>query len=285
MHVLSTSEAITQHGRAVVRRRLARGTWQRPTRGVVVTHNGPLSTIERQAVIVAASPPGSALAGLTSLKLAGLTGFDAEHDYLVVPNGGRKPDLTGIEMHQSIHLDLDDVLAAHWPRRTRNARSVIDAASWASNDRLARAITIASFQQRLVSTRQMREALQRRPTQRRRGLVIESILDASGGIQSLPERDFEDARRHAGLSKPIRQRPVRGKDGRYFLDAWFEDEQLAVEVHGIPHLAVRHWDADLFRANEIVIGGDRVLAFSSYAVRHERAVVIDQLQRARVTAA
>lgn len=213
--------------------------------------------------------------------MAGLTGFSSDRTFLVVPNGSRKPDLPGIEVHQSIHLHLDDVLGAHTPRRTRNARSVIDAASWCSNDRLARAVTIAAFQQGLVSSRQMREAITRRPTQKRRGLVIESVLDAAGGIQSLPERDFEEARREAGLSKPVRQRPVRGKDGRYFLDAWFDAEQFGVEVHGIPHLAVRQWDADLFRANEVAIKGDALLMFSSYAIRHERQVVVDQLRRAK----
>ncbi len=54
---------------------------------------------------------------------------------------------------------------------------------------------------------------------------------------------------------------------------------MSAEIHGIPHHAVRQWDADLRRANEIVIGGDRLLIFSSYAIRHEQVAVADQLFR------
>ena len=54
---------------------------------------------------------------------------------------------------------------------------------------------------------------------------------------------------------------------------------MSAEIHGIPHHAVRQWDADLRRANEIVIGGERLLIFSSYAIRHEQVAVADQLFR------
>ena len=105
------------------------------------------------------------------------------------------------------------------------------------------------------------------------------MLDAAGGIQSLPERDFDEIRVLAGLPRPHRQQRVCGKDGRHFLDVYIAELGLSIEIHGIPHLAVRRWDADLRRANEIVIAGERLLIFSSYAIRRERAAVIDQLQR------
>jgi hypothetical protein len=85
--------------------------------------------------------------------------------------------------------------------------------------------------------------------------------------------------RAAGLPRPTRQHRVRGKDGRYYLDATWESLGISAEIHGIPHQAVRQWDADLLRANEIVIGGERLLIFSSYAFRHEQVAVADQLFR------
>lgn len=51
------------------------------------------------------------------------------------------------------------------------------------------------------------------------------------------------------------------------------------EIHGIPHMLVPQWDADLLRTNEISITGPRQLVFSSYAIRHEQGVVADQLER------
>lgn len=130
-----------------------------------------------------------------------------------------------------------------------------------------------------MSVRKIREALTRRGPCRRRALIVESILDAAGGIQSIPERDFDEIRRCCGLPKPSRQVKVKGKDGRYYLDVAWIELGIAVEIHGIPHLEVKNWDADLVRSNEIVIGGRRLVSFTSYAIRHEPEVVADQLKR------
>lgn len=49
-----------------------------------------------------------------------------------------------------------------------------------------------------------------------------------------------------------------------------------MEVHGVGHLAAEKWSADLSRSNEIVIDGRRLLAFSSFSIRHEKNAVRDQ---------
>ncbi|MET0931723.1 MAG: hypothetical protein ABWX74_19545 [Aeromicrobium sp.] len=165
------------------------------------------------------------------------------------------------------------------PRRTRPARSLVDAASWTENDRFARTIVIAGMQQGLVDERLMHQALDRRGTCHRRALIRESILDAAGGIHSLPERDFDEIRLAAGLPAPTRQRRVKGPDGHFYLDVSWDDLQLAVEVHGTQHQQIGQWDKDLLRGNEVVIDGRRLLIFTSHAIRHERELVTGQLQR------
>lgn len=224
--------------------------------------------------------PDSVLGGLTALQHDGFEGFMPRRPGIVVPAASRRPDLDDAEIHWSEFLDDRDVHPHRRPRRTRPARSLIDAASWCDDDRYARAIVIAGIQQGLTSTRHIREALTRRGACRRRALIVESVLDAAGGIQSLPERDFGEILVLAGLPRPTRQLPVRGRDGRYYLDVHIPEIDLSIEIHGIPHLAVKKWDADLIRANEIVIAGARLLIFSSYAIRHERPTIIDQLKRA-----
>lgn len=131
----------------------------------------------------------------------------------------------------------------------------------------------------MCTTRMLREALTRRGTCRRRALIVESILDAHGGIQSLPEGSFEQIRQRYGLPKPSRQTPVRGKDGRYYLDVEWKEFNTAVEIHGIPHMEVVAWDADIDRNNEIVIAGKRLIIFTSYAIRRRQERVGDQLLR------
>jgi hypothetical protein len=278
MDVLTTAEAQKLHSRAAVRHRIATGQWQRPTRGVVVTHNGPLTSDQRERVVLAASPPGSALAGLTAATRQGLRGFECAMVHVVLPSGARRP-ASDAAVHWSTMLGPQDVLG-RVPRMTTLERSVVDAASWSATKEQARAIVIAAFQQRLTNVRRMRDALSRRGPCRHRAVIIQSILDAAGGVQSLPERDFDEIRVLASMPTPKRQQRVASKDGRYYLDVWWEELNLATEIHGIPHLAVEQWSADLHRTNELVIDGRRVLVFSSFAIRHERARVIDQLRRA-----
>lgn len=285
MHeVLTTNDAYRLVGRTATLKNIRRGTWQRPARGVVVTHNGPIDAATRELVILAASQAGAALGGLSALAHDGFSGFTAAKTQLVLPDGARRPPLDDVEVHWSDLLDERDVHPMRRPRRTRVARSVVDAASWTHNRRQARAIVIAAVQQRLTSVQHLREALARRGTCRHRALIIESVLDAHGGVQSLPERDMRSIAVKLGW-RVTHQRRLRGKDGRYYLDLHIEHLDLSIEVHGIPHLAVQCWDQDLFRANEIVIAGGRLLIFSSYAIRHERPAVVDQLRRFAAQAA
>lgn len=283
--VITTAEAYRQFGRKSTINRVRQGMWQQPTRGVVVAHNGPLDATTRELVALAAAQSGSALGGLTALAHDGLTGFSTAFIQLVLPNGARRPSLPDVEAHWSLFMDDRDIHPWKEPRRTRVSRSVVDAASWSTNPRLARAIVIAALQQRLTSVRHLREALTRRGRCRHRALIVQSILDAHGGIHSLPERDMGTILARLGW-RVTHQKPVRGKDGRYYLDICVAELDLSIEVHGIPHLAVQQWDRDLHRANEIVIAGERLLIFSSHAIRHEPGAVIDQLRRfaARVAA-
>ncbi|MDQ3157386.1 MAG: hypothetical protein M3Q98_11770 [Actinomycetota bacterium] len=219
------------------------------------------------------------MAGSTALNHDGFQGFAADEIHVTLPEGAMRPTLGGVSFHWSTELTSRDVHLSRVPRRTRPARSVVDFASWCGSDRYGRAIVIAAFQQGLVGIGGMKDALSRRGPIKRRALIVESVFDARGGIQSLPERDFDDIRRSIGLPPPSRQRKVRGKNGHYYLDVAWETWGIAVEIHGLPHQGVLRWDADIFRANEIVIAGPRLLAFTSYAVRHEQSVVADQLIR------
>ncbi len=74
----------------------------------------------------------------------------------------------------------------------------------------------------------------------------------------------------------MRQRP----DGRSYLDAGWDEYALYAEVDGMGHLEARRWEADIDRANEIVISSGVLLRFTSYAVRHRAEAVASTLIRA-----
>lgn len=280
--VAPTSVANAEHGRAAVRHAVARGVWQRPVRGVVVRHNGTLTAAERRLVALAACAPGSALGGATALELDGLTGLTSSSTFVVLPEGARRPrELPdGTVTHWSTLVEDLDVHPLRRPRRTRPERSLLDLATWAATDRQARWAVLAAFQQGLVNETTMLRACDRRGTVGRSGLVRESVHDAVGGIQSLPERDLDLLLLVAGLPRPTRQRAVEGPGRRYHLDLDWETFGVAAEVHGLPHHDVGRWSQDLHRSNEVVIAGPRLLVFTSYAIRHQQPVVLDQLARA-----
>lgn len=278
--VLAVAQALEFLTRAQIRAKLDSGQWQRPARGVLVTHNGKLAPEQRRWVGLLAAPRGSALAGATAAELGGLRGFESDRVWLVVPNGYRLPRLPGAVVLQSGQLGPDDVYPLRRPRRTTVERSVLDMAIHAATPDAARAPLLAAVQQRLTLSGRLRSSLTRRGRCARLALIMETIDDAEGGVHSIPERQFAQIIRRGGLPAPDRQRIVRHRDGRYYLDADWKSRGVSAEIHGSQHLEVANWTADLDRCNELTISGRRVLQFTSYAVRHCPQRVGEQLSRA-----
>jgi hypothetical protein len=276
--VLTLAGAAGSYGRSHVMAQLEARRWQRPAPRVVVLHNGPLTDQQRMWVALLAAPPGSALGGLTAAGLDGLQGF-ADAVTVVIGNAARRPQLDWVKVWRSTQLSNADVHPLREPRRTRLARSVVDAASDAVAPSRARAIVLAACQQRLVTAAHLSDALSRRGPCSHRRLIAESVVDAEGGVESLPERDFDVICRRRNLPSPARQGVLRRSDGRYYLDRRWEAYGLACEIQGLPHLDVSQWGDDLDRQNEIVILGPRLLFFSSFAVRHLAERVADQVER------
>lgn len=253
--------------------------WQRPHRGIVVLHNGPLTTTQQTWLALVTAQHGAALAGLSALLEDQLRGFDRDRAQVVLPMGAREPPLPWASYHWSTQLGDADVHPLRQPRRTRPARSAIDEARWSAHKVRARVIVLATAQQRIVLPRDLCNALARRGSPRNRAMILESIQDAAGGIQSLPGTDFERIRRRCRLPAPSRQVVLQRRDGKLYLDVEWRRYAARCEIHGIPHSFVAQWDGDVDRTNEITLDGPRLLIFTSYAVRRRQKRVGYQLIR------
>ncbi|MEP6666300.1 MAG: hypothetical protein ABJA81_07630 [Nocardioidaceae bacterium] len=284
--VLRRREACRAYGEGRVCAELEGRRWQAPTSLIVVQHNGPLTDDQRMWVTLLTAPPGAMLHGLSAANHDGLRGFTPDALTVVIAGASRNPrgrqlavpEEWGVEVRWSTKLGLDDVNTTALPPRTRLPRSLIDAASERVAERRARVIVLAAVQQRLVRTGSLWDALSRRGRCRNRAIIAESIRDAEGGIESLPEREFDVIRARRRLPLPTRQQVLRRRDGRYFLDADWPEFGVRSEIHGIPHSEIRNWDNDLLRQNDLNIGGGGLLVFSSYAIRHLPDPVGDQLE-------
>lgn len=277
--VLSWSQALACTSRSHARWAVRSGRWQRPSARAIVLHNGPLSERQRVWVALVSAPPGSAVGGLVAANHDGLSGFAYENVDIVVPQGQRRPTIPGAVIRWSTQLGDDSVYPFRLPRRTRIERSLVDASSWSRSEGMARVLLIAGVQQRLVSTRQLRSALATRGPCQRHALIEETLIDIDGGIQSIPEREFNAIVRQRGLRAPTRQAIKQHANGKYYLDADWEEYNLGCEVHGTHHREIRQWDADLWRHNEITVSGRRLLRISSAMARHDGNRVGDLLER------
>jgi len=167
------------------------------------------------------------------------------------------------------------------PPATLPGRSVVDAASWARSDDEARLIIASTFQQRLVVLADIERVLARTPKARRRRLILRTARDCAGGSESLGELDVLALCRRGGLPQPSRQVERRDRSGRRrYLDIYFDDWNLVVEIDGAHHMNVgQMWD-DHSRQNELELSGYVVLRYPVFVVRQHPERVIAELREA-----
>ncbi len=280
--VLTSASAASMIGPAAVRWRLHSGRWQRPCRGVLVTHSGHISEEEARWIAILAAGPGAVLGGLTAARLDGLAGFDEPRIRVLVPASRYVgTPLDGVTVHRSRVLSPDDVHPVRLPPRTRLARSLLDAAAWARSDDLARAVLAAGVQQRLLRADHLSAALARRPSIRRHALMVSTLADIAAGAQALSELDFSRLVRRYGLPEPDRQVMRRDPAGRRrWLDAYWDAARLVVEVDGLWHMDAVAWWADMRRDNDLTLTGHRLLRFPAFAVRDQPDAVAAQIRAA-----
>jgi Protein of unknown function (DUF559) len=283
--VLSTSTALRFMSEDQLRWKIASGRWQKPSRGVVIAQSGPLTERQLLRAALLRAGPRSALAGLTAARLDGFKGFDDKASfadrpiYLLVPYGykRRTPPLgLNVVTHYSQVLADADVHPARQPRRTRIARSLVDAAAWMPTDRGAAAILAAGVQQGLARAADLRLVADRIETRRRRKLIIETLGDIAGGSQAMSELDFiRLVVRPFGLPEPSRQSPRRDRhDRRRWIDAAWDDCKLAVEIDGAHHTEdpLQRWD-DMERDIDLMLDGYQTLRFPAWLVRRDPGYV------------
>ncbi|MEV6694343.1 hypothetical protein AB0M35_22995 [Micromonospora sp. NPDC051196] len=236
--VLSLDQARRHLSPKTIRHRVSSGRWRQVHRAVYVTHNGPIVARQLPWIGVLSAGPAAVLGGLSAAHAWGLRRYDDGFVHILLPAGRRVRSLPpGVRVHRTTLLPESDILTVGRPRRTRPARSLVDAAQWAPSDEEARSIIAAGFQQRLVAGDDVRQVLDRLPRARRRSLIRQTAADAAGGAHSLSELDFLRLVRRAGLPEPTRQAVRRDATGRRrYLDALFEEWRIHVEIDGGQHL-------------------------------------------------
>jgi len=286
--VLTSAQASRVVGRSAMRTRLDRRQWRWICHGLLSTQNGLLTHDQQLWAAVLAAGQGARLAGSTAAAESGVRGLRTDVIQVIIPavrNRSRRlprlpPDIPPVQVYRTRVLPARHLQVGK-PPRTTAARSVVDAAAWARSDDEARSTIASACQQRRVDPAELRDVLAMFPRIRRHRLIATTIADIEGGSESLAEIDFVRLCQAYGLPRPDQQRRRADADGRIrYIDAYWPEWRLQVEVDGAHHLQVRHWAADMLRQNQIWLSGDRILRFPAWLVRSDPATVAAQLRTA-----
>lgn len=269
--------------------RRASGRWQSLLPGVAVAHSGGVSEEQLRWAAVLHCGAGAALTGDAALRLWGLPVPVPEVWRVAVPTGrGVVPQLQPVGLlklqpHRVLPL-ASLVHPVRLPPVVRPAPAVLHAAGWAPSDRVAEARVAASVQRRLVTVTQLREAQRVLTRSARRALVRAVLDDVELGAHARSELGLLAFLRRHHLPLPDRlQLAVRAGTRLRYLDGWWEQQRVALEMDGAHHRLVGDWEADLLRSAELAVAArdDRVLLlrFTPGQLRHDGPHVADLLRR------
>ena len=151
---------------------------------------------------------------------------------------------------------------------------------WARSNKQATLILTMAVQQGLTTPEELSTAALAIRRDRRRRLLHEVILDLLGGARSLGELDFAKECRRRGLPEPSRQ--VLRRDGakHYFLDVFWDDLGLVVEIDGIQHSWAENVVGDALRQNAVSLQGLTVLRLPLLGMRTAPDEFFAQIEQA-----
>lgn len=256
---------------------VASGRWSRVGRQTFSTRDAPLEDLaQRWRAVWEAGERIAVVDGVSALQAAGLKGWKEEVVHISAVHRHNVAHIDGVAVHKVIRRVDGEKIGAGLPRTTP-AVAAIRAAHWAVSDRQAATLMAMTVQQRLATGAQLLMAQRRVRGRTRRALVRRVALDVADGAQALGELEFAEACRRRGLPEPTRQALRILPGGHAYLDVYFEEYGLVVEIDGAGHLWGLNGLDDNIRANSVVIDGDRVLRVNVIGLRLEEEVIMDQV--------
>lgn len=259
-----------------VGRELAHGRWASLGRHTIAIHRGPLTEQAQWRHALHEVGSHGALDGPSSLAAAGLRGYAAAV-HVSVLHGCQPVRIPGVVVKELRGWRAEDVVGAGL-RRVASPLAAVRGASWASTDRQAALLLVMTAQQRVALPTDMFEMTSRFKRLRRCALIKGVLADILDGVQALGELDFARECRRRGLPKPSRQVIRQGRHGRVYLDVYFDDFGVIVEIEGAHHDGVLNAVDDALRQNALVEGGDDFLRIPVIGFRTQRDAFMAQLE-------
>jgi len=257
--------------------------WQRVADQVVCLHTGALPEPALHWAAVLQGGPRAHLDGVTALIASGLKRFDESRIRVSVPRGARVRRTRRFDIRQTRRWSAEDVIATGVPR-TRPEVAAVRGALWARSDRQAALILTMAVQQGLATPSLLADAALALKRDRRRRLVQAVVLDLLGGARSLGEIDVARECRRRGLPEPSRQVLRRDRARRYYLDVYWDEWDVVLEIDGIQHAWAENIVGDALRQNSVAITSVTVLRLPLLGLRTHPDAFFEQISDALVAA-
>ncbi|ABL79569.1 MULTISPECIES: DUF559 domain-containing protein [unclassified Nocardioides] len=266
-----------------VRAEVRAGRWQLVGDQAVCVHNSVLSDVGEQWAAVFQGGPRAQLDGASALVAAGLERYEVDRVRISVPRGARVRRNRRFDIRQTRRWAAGDLAAGGIPR-TRVEVAAVRGPLWARTDKEATYLLTLVVQQGMARPEDIGMELLRIRRDRRRLLLHAVLNDLLDGARSLGEIDVGRELRRRGLPAPDRQVLRRDRAHRYYLDLYWPDFHLVVEVDGIHHSWAENVVGDALRQNALALDGDTVLRLPLLGLRLEPDRFFGQIERALRTA-
>ncbi len=255
--------------------------WQLIGDQSVCLHNGPIEEWGHHWAAVFQGGPRARLDGASALVASGLERFRVDRIRVSVPRGARIRRNRRYNIRQTRRWDAADSAPSGIPR-TRPEVAAVRGFLWAGTDREATYLLTLTVQQGLAPVDAIGHEALRVLKDKRRGLLHVVVSDLLDGARSLGELDVGRELRRRGLPPPQRQVPRRDKRGRYYLDLYWPQWHLVVEIDGIHHTWAENVVGDALRQNSLAIAGDTVLRIPLLGLRLNPDEFFGQIEEALV---
>jgi very-short-patch-repair endonuclease len=240
--------------------------WQLVGDQSVCLHNSAISEHGHRWAAVFQGGPRACLDGDASLLAEGLEHYQSSRVRVSVPRGARIRRNRRYDIRQTRRWAPQDVVTSGIPR-TRPEVAAVRAALWARTDKQAVYVLTLAVQQGLASVEGIGRELLRIRRDKRRSLLHDVVNDLLDGARSLGELDVAKELRRRGLPTPERQVLRKDRKHRYYLDLYWPEWKLVVEIDGIHHTWAQNVVGDALRQNALALTGDVVLRLPLLGLR------------------
>lgn len=244
--------------RSEIRVHLRAGRWQRLTDQAIALHNGPVSELGHQWAAVIQGGPRAMLDGASSLIASGLKRYTVDRIRVSVPRGARVRRTAAYDIRQTRRLSSNDRAPGGVPR-TKVPIAAVRAALWAVSDKQAAHLLTLVVQQGMARPEHLGQVLLGVRRDKRRRFLETIVNDLLDGGRALGEIEVVRELRRRGLPLPAQQVLRKGRDGRYYLDLYWPELGLVVEIDGIHHAWAENVVGDALRQNTLALTRDVVL--------------------------